>query len=157
MDGAEAGGGEGREHPRVGGDSFGGAFAAAESGGDELVGVAAVGLGAGRAAGGAAVVAADQEVPGGQIRGVEFAEDFAGGGVDVGALSVEADGVVQPPRPRSWRMRPGMVPRLARNARSPTGGGAVVVVTVESSSQKAEAGTPGRKGARCPGGGVSGG
>jgi hypothetical protein len=61
-------------------------------------GVAAVDLGAGRAAGGAAVVAADEELAGRERGGVEVVEDgadLAGGGVEVvfGAVAVEADGV----------------------------------------------------------------
>ena len=98
VDGAEARGGEGGEDAGVCGDLFAGAFAAAESGGDQVVGVAAVGLGAGGAAGGAAVAAADQEVTGGQLGGVETVQgraDLAGGGVDLvfGAVSGQADGV----------------------------------------------------------------
>ncbi|GEB51937.1 hypothetical protein SCA03_44880 [Streptomyces cacaoi] len=57
-----------------------------------MEGVAAVGLGAGGAAGGAAVAAADQEVTGGKVVGVEAPEggaDLARGGVDavLGAVS----------------------------------------------------------------------
>nr|WP_254693325.1 hypothetical protein [Streptomyces qinglanensis] len=63
-----------------------------------MEGVAAVGLGAGRTAGGAAVAAADQEVTGGQVGGVEAAQgraDLAGGGVYLvfGAVAGQADGV----------------------------------------------------------------
>lgn len=98
VDRAEAGGGEGGEDARVGGDVFRGALAAAQSGGDQLEGVAAVDLGAGRAAGGAAVVAADEELAGGEGRGVEVLEnvaDLAGCGVEVvlGAVAVQADRV----------------------------------------------------------------
>jgi hypothetical protein len=61
-------------------------------------GVAAVDLGAGRAAGGAAVVAADEELAGreaGRVEVVEDSADLAGGGVDavLGAVAVEADRV----------------------------------------------------------------
>jgi hypothetical protein len=82
----------------VGGDAFRDALAAAQAGGDQVEGVAAVDLGAGRAAGGAAVVAADQEVTGREGGGVEAVEDvadLAGAGVDVvfGAVAVEADRV----------------------------------------------------------------
>jgi hypothetical protein len=61
-------------------------------------GVAAVDLGAGRAAGGAAVVAADEELAGregGRVEVVEDGADLSGGGVDVvlGAVAVEADRV----------------------------------------------------------------
>ncbi len=112
VDGAEAGGGEGGEDARVGGDVFGGAFAATESGGDQVEGVAAVDLCAGRAAGGAAVVAADEELAGGEGGGVEMLEDaadLAGRGVDVvlGAVAVEADGV-------GAAAEPGELPEDAR-------------------------------------------
>jgi predicted metal-dependent phosphotriesterase family hydrolase len=80
------------------GDAFRDALAAAQAGGDQVEGVAAVDLGAGRATGGAAVVAADQEVTGREAGGVEAVEDVAdltGAGVDVvfGAVAVEADRV----------------------------------------------------------------
>ena len=94
VDGAEAGGGEGGEDAGVGGDVFGGAFAAAESGGDQVVGVAAVGLGAGGAAGGAAVVAADEEVSGGQVgesRWWRMRRSRRCAVWTVGAVAVEAD------------------------------------------------------------------
>lgn len=98
VDRAEARGGEGGEDAGVGGDVFGGALAAAQAGGDQVEGVAAVDLGAGRAAGGAAVVAADEELAGREVGGVEVvkdAADLAGRGVDVvlGAVAVEADRV----------------------------------------------------------------
>jgi hypothetical protein len=83
VDGSEAGGGESGEDAGVGCDVFGGALAAAQSGGDQLEGVAAVDLGAGRAAGRAAVVAADEELAGrevGRVEAVEDAADLAGGG-----------------------------------------------------------------------------
>jgi hypothetical protein len=79
----------------VGGDVFGDALAAAQSGGDQVEGVAAVDLGTGRAPGGAAVVAADQEITGREAGGVEVVEDvadLAGAGVH-GAVAVEADRV----------------------------------------------------------------
>jgi hypothetical protein len=61
-------------------------------------GVATVDLGAGRAAGRTAVVAADQELAGRERRRAEVVEDaadLARGGVEVvfGAVAVEADGV----------------------------------------------------------------
>ncbi|GAA3225565.1 hypothetical protein GCM10020256_35290 [Streptomyces thermocoprophilus] len=95
--GPKLGGGEGGEDTRVRGDLFGCALAAAQSGGDQVEGVAAVGLGAGRTAGGAAVVAADEKLTGGQVGRVEVvqdAADLAGRGVDrvLGAVAVEADG-----------------------------------------------------------------
>ena len=95
---AEAWGGEGGEDARVGGDVFRDALAAAQARGDQLECVATVDLGAGRAAGGAAVVAADEELPGreaGRVEVMEDGADLAGGGVDVvlGAVAVEADRV----------------------------------------------------------------
>jgi len=51
MDGAEAGGGEGDEQSRVGGDGCRDALAAGQPGADQLVFVGPVDLGAGRAAG----------------------------------------------------------------------------------------------------------
>ncbi len=98
VDRAEAGGGEGGEDARVGGDVFRSALAAAQSGGDQVEGVAAVDLGAGRTAGGAAVVAADEELAGrkgGRVEVLEDAADLAGRGVDgvLGAVAVQPDGV----------------------------------------------------------------
>lgn len=98
MDRAEAGGGEGGEDARVCGDVFRGALAAAQAGGDQVEGVAAVDLRTGRAAGRAAVVAADEELAGREVVRVEAVEDAAdltGRGVDVvlGAVAVEADRV----------------------------------------------------------------
>ncbi|BCM67754.1 hypothetical protein EASAB2608_03088 [Streptomyces sp. EAS-AB2608] len=112
VDRAEAGGGEGGEDAGVCGDVFRGAFPAAQSGGDEVEGVAAVDLGAGRAAGGAAVVAADEELAGreaGRVEVVEDAADLSGGGVDVvlGAVAVEADRV-------GAAAEPGELPQDAR-------------------------------------------
>lgn len=80
----------------MGGDAFRDALAAAQAGGDQVEGVAAVDLRASGAAGRAAVVAADQEVTGWEAGGVEAVEDvadLAGAGVDVvfGAVAVEAD------------------------------------------------------------------
>ena len=93
VDGAEGGGGEGGEHGRVSGDVFGDAFAADQARAEELEGVTAVGLGAGRAGGGAAVAAGfvDHSVRHG--RGGGGGEDFPSGGVDAVDLAAEADGV----------------------------------------------------------------
>ena len=92
VDGAEGGGGEGGEHARVDGDRLGHAFAACQPGADELVGVGAVGLGAGRADRGAPVPAREVDRLVRQVLGVQVAEDLPGGGVDV------ADGAAQPDR-----------------------------------------------------------
>jgi hypothetical protein len=82
----------------VGGDVLRNALAAAQAGGDQVEGVAAVDLGAGRTPGCAAVVAADEELSGreaGRVEVVEDVADLAGAGVDfvLGAVAVEADGV----------------------------------------------------------------
>ena len=90
--GAERGRGEGGEHARMGAHRFGDVLAAGEPGADELVGVAAVGLGAGGADRGAAVPAGGVEHLVRQRLGVQSADDFTGGRVDV------ADGAVQPDR-----------------------------------------------------------
>ena len=93
MDGAEGRGGEGSEHGRVRRDVVGDAFAADEPGADELEGVPAVGLGAGRAGRDAAVAAGFVDDPVRQRRGRQRRGDLAGGGVDPVDLPAEADGV----------------------------------------------------------------
>lgn len=118
VDGAEAGGGEGGEDAGVGGDAFRDALAAAQAGGDQVEGVAAVDLRAGRAAGGAAVVAADQEVTGREAGGVEAVEDvadLAGAAVDVvfGAVAVEAVSVTHADTRITWTLRPVLFVPLA--------------------------------------------
>ena len=74
------------------GHRVGDAFAAGQPGADQLVGVAPVGLGAGRADGGAAVPARGVDHPVRQGVGVEGAEDLAGGGVEVADGAAQADG-----------------------------------------------------------------
>jgi hypothetical protein len=93
VDGAEAGCGEGGEHARVRGHACRDGLATAQSGCDELVGVVAVDGRAGRAAGGAAVAAADQQFARREPAGVEVIEDRTGNGVQVGEVSGEADRV----------------------------------------------------------------
>ena len=90
VDGSEAGRGEGGEYARVRGDAGGDGLAAAQSGGDELVGVVAVDGRAGRAAGEAAVAAADQQLTRRELAGVEVVEDFARCAVDAGAVPGES-------------------------------------------------------------------
>jgi hypothetical protein len=64
VDGSEAGGGEGGERPRLGGDRVGDALGAAdEPGADEVEGVGGVAVGAGRAHRGAPVAAGGEDVP----------------------------------------------------------------------------------------------
>jgi hypothetical protein len=76
--------GEGEEYGRVFGDLRGDAFAAGQARADELVGVGAVGLGAGRAAGCAAGLAGH----------AEHAAGFVCGGVSVKEFAVEGVAVV---------------------------------------------------------------
>ena len=91
VDRAEGGGGEGGEHARVGGDRLGDAFAACQPGSDELVGVGAVGLGAGRADRGAPVAAREVDRLVRQVLGVQAADDLPGGGVDVTGSAAQPD------------------------------------------------------------------
>ena len=95
VDGAEGGGGEGGEHARVGGDRLGHALAACQPGSDELVGVGAVGLGAGRADRGAPVPAREVDRLVRQILGVQVVENLPGGGIDI------TDSPPQPDRPHA--------------------------------------------------------
>ncbi len=91
VDRAEGGRGQGDEEPRVRPDRFGDALAADEAGADQVEGVSAVFARAGRAAGGAAVAAADGEPAAGFGGGRVVAQDFAGGGVEGGGVSGEVD------------------------------------------------------------------
>ena len=72
----------------------GDAFAADEAGFDQLVGVGAVGLGAGWADRGAAVAAGHVDHAVGQVDGVPGVDDPAGVGFDGVQLAGESDGVV---------------------------------------------------------------
>jgi hypothetical protein len=76
----------------VPGDGGADALAAAQSGRDEVEGVFAVDLGAGGAQGGAAVVAADEELSGGKVAVDDFPDDLAGCGVDVEAVALHPYG-----------------------------------------------------------------
>jgi len=96
VNGAERRGGEGGEDGWVGGDGFRDAFAAGQAGADELVGVAAVGLGAGRAGRGAAVAAGLVNHPVRHAEGGYRAQQLAGARVDDPQISVQADGVGAP-------------------------------------------------------------
>ena len=69
MNRAERRRGEGDEDAQVVSDRGRDAFAAGQSRADELVGVGAVDLGAGRAAGGAAGLARDRQDPAGLVDG----------------------------------------------------------------------------------------
>ena len=86
---SERGGGEGGEDGRVGGDVGGDAFAAVQACLDDLVGVAAVGFGAGRADRGAAGAAGRVDDVIGHGAGGRAADDLAGRGVDVGDLAAQ--------------------------------------------------------------------
>ena len=121
---AQGGRGEGDEDARVDGDQFGDALAPGEPGPDQLVGVAAVGFGAGRADGGAAVPARGVDHPVRQGVGVEGGQDLAGRGVHVSDRAVQADRPDASSRPRqprtasesSRRGRPGRAaPRAERD------------------------------------------
>src|SRR4029453_15495107 len=81
----------GEEGGWVGGDGVGDAFAAAQAGGDEVVGVPPVDLGAGGANGLAAGAAGLVEDGVGQGRGVEGLDDLPGAGVDRRAVAAELD------------------------------------------------------------------
>lgn len=87
VDGAEGRCGEGGEDAGVLGDRGTDALAAAQASCDEVEGVLAVDLGAGGAAGCAAVVAADEELSGGKVVVGDLPDDFAGGGEDVQAAT----------------------------------------------------------------------
>jgi hypothetical protein len=121
VDGSEAGGGEGYERPRLGGDGVGDALGAAdESGADEVEGVGGVAVGAGRADRGAPVAAGGEVLPAvvmqhppgrGVLQLVCAAEpDGAGAAVDgvdlgapilvVGGVGAVGDAVVQ--RQHGW-------------------------------------------------------
>src|SRR6185437_12570690 len=92
VDGPEGRGGERDEQGRVGGDRRGDALTADEPGPDELVGVAAVGLGAAGAGGEAAVAArlVDHSVR--HAEGGDGAQELAGRGVDVADVAAQLDG-----------------------------------------------------------------
>src|SRR5690606_4208193 len=81
------------EQRRMGRDGVGDAFAADEARADELVGVGAVGLGAGRAAGGAAGLARHPQHAVGIVPGGVAVEQGAGGAVVVFDLAAEVDGL----------------------------------------------------------------
>jgi hypothetical protein len=93
VDRAEGWRGEGGEHARIRGDGGGDALAAAEPGADELVGVGAVDLGAGRALGGAAGPAGDGQDPAGLVDGCIAVQQFPGGPVDVIDATAQQDGL----------------------------------------------------------------
>ena len=83
VDRAERRRGQRDEDARMVGDGGGDALAAGQPGADELVGVGAVDLGAGRAAGGAAGLAGDRQDAAGLVDGGVAVDQFAGAAVDV--------------------------------------------------------------------------
>ena len=97
MDRAERWCGEGDEHARMVGDLGGDAFTAGQSGPDELVGVGAVDLGAGRAPGGAAGLAGDRQEPAGLVHGGVAVDQLAGGPVDVIDAATQQHGLQASP------------------------------------------------------------
>ena len=100
VDRAERRCGEGDEDARVVGDGGGDALAACEPGADELVGVGAVDLGAGRAAGGAAGLAGDGQDAAGLVDGGVAVDQFAGAAVDVVGAAAQ----------QNWLQAPSGVP-----------------------------------------------
>ena len=89
---------QGDEDAGVVGDAGGDVLAAGEPGVDELVGVGAVDLGAGRAAGGAAGLAGDRQDAVGFVDGGVAVDQFADAAVDVvGAASAELSRAGQNP------------------------------------------------------------
>lgn len=95
VDRAERGCGEGGEDARVVADGGGdvSAVVSGEAGTDQVVSVARVGPGAGRAAGGAAVATGDTEAPARLARGRVAVQGLAGGLVLVGYPAAQMDGV----------------------------------------------------------------
>lgn len=95
VDRAERGCGDGGEDARVVADGGGdvSAVVSGEAGADQVVGVARVGPGAGRAAGGAAVAAGDAEASARLVRSRVAVQGLAGGLVLVGYPAAQMDGV----------------------------------------------------------------
>jgi hypothetical protein len=73
------------------GAAGGDALAAGQPGADELTGVGAVDLGAGRAAGSAAGLACDRQDAAGFVDGVVAVDQFAGAAVDVVGAAAQQD------------------------------------------------------------------
>src|ERR1035441_6168727 len=82
----------------MGGDGGGDAFAAGQPGADELVGVGAVDLGAGQAAGRPAGLASDGQDAAGFADGGEGVQQFPGGAFDVVDAAAQQDGLLAPAR-----------------------------------------------------------
>ena len=92
VDRAERRGGEGDEDGGMGGDGRGDALAAGQPGADEVVGVAAVGLGAAGAGGDAPVAARLVDHPVRHADRGDGAQELTGRGVDVADVAAEPDG-----------------------------------------------------------------
>src|SRR5690349_23463313 len=88
------------EHAGVVGDGGRDALAAAQPGPDELVGVGAVDLGAGRAARGAAGLAGDRQDAARLVNGGVAVDQFAGAAVDVVGAAAQ----------QNWLQTPSGVP-----------------------------------------------
>jgi hypothetical protein len=93
VDRAERGSGKCGEDARVGGDGAGDAFAAGQACADELVGVGAVDLGAGQAAGGPAGLAGNRQDAAGFVDGGVAVQEFSCGAVDVVDAAAQQDGL----------------------------------------------------------------
>jgi hypothetical protein len=91
VDRPERRGGESDEHGRVRGDSRGDALAAGQPGADDVVGVAAVGLGAAGADGDAPVAAGFVDHPVRHADRGNGSQELSGGRVDVLDVTVQPD------------------------------------------------------------------
>jgi hypothetical protein len=91
VDGTEGGRGEGDQQPRMRGHGVGEALAADKPSPEQLVGVGAVDLGAGLAAGGPPGAARLQQHPVGQLGAVKDAHRLAGGLVDLAGAVDQAN------------------------------------------------------------------
>jgi hypothetical protein len=92
VDGAEGGCGEGGEDAGMFGDGRADSLAAAQAGRDEVVRVFAVDLSARGTPCGAAVVAADEELPGGKVAVDDLTDDLSRRCVDVEAVALHPYG-----------------------------------------------------------------
>ena len=98
VDRAEGWRGQRGEHARMSGDGIGNAFAAAQPGADELVGVSPVDLGTGRTLGGAASLARDGQGPAGLVDGGVAVQQFPGGAVNVIDAATQQNRLLAPAR-----------------------------------------------------------
>jgi hypothetical protein len=106
--------GEGHEQPRVGGDSLGQALAAAQPGGDQVPGVPAIGLGAGRADAGPAVAVRLEQHPVRLVLGGVGLADFAGTLVGLLHAAGQSDRVGTVGSPPNLALPAGQCRRVGR-------------------------------------------